>query len=305
MPWFKNSLVYQLNKAIDWQLDQLTTQLNALAFTPCGRHDTSRLGWIAPFPFASDQQNPLVYQDQHYLLLCLQKEEKILPAAVIKQRLQQEIQQQEEKQQRKLSKKEQTALKDSLIQLLLPQAFSRFSRYSLVIDSQKQRILINSSSSKQAETCLALLRKTLGSLPVVPYFSQQPIENTLTLWLAQQQIPAPFQLLDEAELRAPQTDGAILRCKHQALLSEEIQLHLQAGKLISQLALGWHERISFVLTADGCIKRLKFHEQLREQNNDIDKADKAQLFAADFLLMSQSLQQLIDDLTLQFVATSS
>ena len=48
------------------------------------------------------------------------------------------------------------------------------------------------------------------------------------------------------------------------------------------------------------LKRLKFADQIREQNEDILKEDVAQRFDADFILMTGILAKLIDNLLDEF-----
>lgn len=289
MFWFKNAMIYRLTKQIDWSA--LQTQLSANQFFPCQQSDMSRFGWIAPLKGSE----LLHFSVNQQILLVAHKEEKILPAAVVKKNLDERITELEQKQQRKLQKVEKQALKDDVIATLLPRAFSKYQHTALWIDSARQLIYVDAASAKRAEDCLSLLRKSLGSLPVVPLsFAQEPC-LVMTDWIKQDNIPAWLTSLEEAELKG-EDEQAVIRCKNQPLDSEEILTALNAGKLVTKLALEWENHLSFMLNQDGSLKRLKFADDIRSQNEDILKEDYAQRFDADFLLMTSELAQLSENL---------
>lgn len=287
--WFKNILVYRLNRDLTLSADDLEKQLTPLAYHPCGSQDMMQTGWVSPMK-GSDS---LTHAAGNQILICAKKEEKMLPSPVIKQELQDKIEKLEADQGRKLKKTEKDSLKDEVVHSLLPRAFSKYSKTYIWIDTVNQLIIVDAASAKRAEDNLALLRKSLSSLPVVPLTFKDPIELTLTEWIRSGSLPQGFAVMDEAELKAILEEGGIIRCKKQELISDEIAIHIEAGKLVTKLALDWEERIQFMLSDDGSLKRLKFSDTLKEQNDDIGKEDYAQRFDADYALMTGELSALI------------
>ncbi|MDE1480574.1 recombination-associated protein RdgC [Xenorhabdus bovienii] len=293
MMQFKNAMVYRMTRDIQISAETLETQLSALAFTPCGSQDMMRVGWVSPM---GSHGEALTHAAGNQILICMQREEKILPSSVIKKELWAKIEKLEGEQHRKLKKTEKDSLKDEVIHTLLPRAFSKESQTYLWIDNDNQRIVVDANSAKRAEDALALLRKTLGSLPVTPIRLVNPIELTLTDWVSKNELPKEFMLQDEAELKAILEEGGVIRCKHQDLITDEIATHIESGKYVTKLALEWEERIQFTLSDDFAIKKIKFSDALREQNDDIDREDFAQRFDADFVLFSGELSRMFNSL---------
>ncbi|OOF59702.1 recombination-associated protein RdgC [Rodentibacter myodis] len=293
--WFKNAIIYRLTKSINWDLTQLQNQLNDCAYIPCSALDMSKFGWISPLR----DSDLLYFSVGKQIFLVANKEEKMLPANVVNQELEKRIKSLEKKENRKLKKTEKQMLKDDVVMNLLPQAFSKNQHTALWIDTEQNLIYVNATSNKRAEDALALLRKSLGSLPIIPLtFANEP-STVLTHWVTQNSVPDWLTVLDEAELRGGQEDS-VIRCKKQPLEDEEMLFHFQQGKIITKLSLDWEDNLSFVIHEDCTLRRLKFADVIREKNDDILKEDFAQRFDADFVLMTGILSQLTENLLAEF-----
>lgn len=157
-------------------------------------------------------------------------------------------------------------------------------------------IVVDASSAKRAEDALALLRKSLSSLPVVPLTTENPVELTTTEWVRSGNAPTGFTMGDAAELKAVLTDGGVARVKKQDLTSDEIATHIEAGKVVTKLAMDWQQRVTFTLTDSMTLNRVKFCDELMCQNDDVDLEDSLVRFDADFVLMTGELSMLIKQL---------
>jgi recombination associated protein RdgC len=223
------------------------------------------------------------------MMLCGKKEEKVLPAAVINEMLQEKILEAEDQQGRKLSKKERTAIKDELIFELLPKAFSFSRKTYAYIDPKGRWLIVDAASAKKAEDLLSNLRKCLGSLPAVPPNTVEKPVVTMTQWLINHQTPADITIEDECELRSPEEEGGIIRCKRHDLALPEIKNHLDTGKEAIKLAISWDDRLSFIIDEHLAIKRLRFLDLIQDQVADIETHDEAEQFDVDFSIMSLEL----------------
>lgn len=293
MFWFKNAMIYRLTKSLDWSEKTLSDALENNQYHPCNQSEMSKFGWSTPLKGSE----LLYFTVGKQILLLAQKEEKILPAHVIKRELDARVEKLEQAENRKLKKVEKQTLKDDVVATLLPRAFSKYQQTALWIDAENNLIYVDAASAKRAEEALALLRKSLGSLPVVPLtFANEP-SLVMQEWVAKESIPQWLVSLEEAELR--DVNNGVIRCKQQALDSDEI-LSLVNSKYVTKLALEWEEHLSFVLNEDCSLKRLKFADQIREKNDDILKEDYAQRFDADFVLMTGILSKLTENLLHDF-----
>jgi len=295
--WFKNLYFFAFTRPFEWSEEDLEKHLSEHLFTPCGSTEVSHFGWVNAF---GKQGSSIVHSVNGNHLLCARKEEKILPAPVIKDQLEAKIALHETEQSRSATKKEKEQFKEDIIFELLPRAFSRVTDTHAYISPKDNLIVINTSSRGKAEDFLALLRKVLGTLPVTSLSPEKAPDEVMTDWLIEKNLGAQFQLGMEAEFNALGDDGAVVRVKNQDLSSDEIKSHLDADKYVVKVALEWDESLSFILCDDLAIKRLKFFDVLHEQNDDIDSDDAIARLDADFALMAGELNRFINDLLAEF-----
>lgn len=281
--WFKNLTLFRFEQPFTLTPEQLHEQLQNFQFQPCPAFVWSTVGWVPPAEHESSTQ--LVYAANRCLLITLHKQEKILPAAVIRDFLQEKIETLEEQQQRKVGRREKEQIKDQIIQDLLPRAFPRNSELSAYIDVERGWLLVDTASRKKAEELISFLRNCLGSLPVVPVEIDQSPSYTMTGWLTRQNVPKPFIFGEDCKLIT--SDGEAVTCKQLDLLSTEVQEHLHAGKNVHYLALQWQERISFVIDEDYIVRRIRFLNISEEQLENP---------GADFSIMTLEFSQFITQL---------
>lgn len=284
--WFKNLSIFRLTEDFTLSPAELEQKLEQMAFRPCGNHEEFSFGWTAPLGTTSAQ---LVHPANGFMMLCGKKEEKVLPAAVINEMLQEKILEEEDRQGRKLAKKERAAIKDELIFELLPRAFSFSRKTYAYIDPKGGWLVVDAASAKKAEDLLSNLRKCLGSLPAVPPNTVEKPAFTMTQWLLSHQTPADITIEDECELRSPEEEGGIIRCKRHDLALPEIKNHLDTGKEAIKLAISWDDRLSFIIDEHLAIKRLRFLDLVQDQVADVETHDEAEQFDVDFSIMSLEL----------------
>ncbi len=283
--WFKNLRVYQITEALNLEPEALERALQEHKFSPCTGQEAVKMGFTYPLHHSIKQYH---HQQAHLHLFAVKRQEKVLPAAVINEELQPKIDALEAEKGRPLGRKEKNALKEELVQMLLPRAFSRSSVTTALYDAQNQWFIVNSSSAGRAEEVLSLLRKTLGSLPALPWIDQNQLNLAMQQWLTNAGLPQGFVLGNEAELKAPDEEGAKVKFSNHLLTAAEVQSHLE-DKLVTKLELALENQISLMVCEDGSLKKLRFHEMLANSNDELGWDDMVLRLDADLLVMANEL----------------
>lgn len=289
--WFKNLKAYQITQPLSLDDDDLQAALQEFTFRPCGSQDLATSGFVAPLA-AAGQHTMLFHKVQERYWITIKKQERILPATVVNAELAEKVEKIEAETGSPVGKKAQADLKQEIITNLMPRAFVKNTFTHGFISLPDNLVVIDSSSDGKAEGFLAMVRKAISSLPVVP-LSRRSLQPELTHWLTQG-APDDIELLEEAELKSTDDLESVIRCKNQPLDSEEIQLHLDSGKLVQKLGFAWRESLTAVIAEDGSFKRVKFTDRLKEETDDIPKDQAQARLDAEFALMSAELCEFLD-----------
>ncbi|MDO6565685.1 recombination-associated protein RdgC [Alteromonas sp. 1_MG-2023] len=289
--WFKNIKAYQITQPLSLDDGDLERVLSEQAFRPCKSQDLATMGFASPFSQAGKQGTMFQRVGQRYWLT-VKKQEKLLPAAVINAELDDMVAKIEMETGSPVGKKAKADLKQEIQTRLLPQAFTKNTYTHGFISLEDNLVAIDASADGKAEAFLALVRKAIGSLPVVP-LARHSLQSELTHWLTDA-APDGIALLEEAEFKSTDDAGSIIRCKNQPLDSDEITIHLDAGKLVQKVAFEYQDTLTAVIAEDGSLKRIKFTDRLKEETEDIPKDQVEARLDAEFALMSAELCTLLN-----------
>ncbi len=292
--WFKNIQAYRFSKPLEFTAEQLNEQLAENVFVPCGSQDLNRTGWAPPL---GRHGTEFVHAANGYLMICLKRQDKLLPPAVVNEELEEKALAIEESESRKLPRKERQNLKDEIMFSLLPKAFTRSSLQYAYISPKDNLLVIDASSDKRAEELLSTLREAVGSLSAIPLTAKNQPIDVMTQWVNSGRMAENFVLGEECELRDNANVKSVIRCKNQDLASTEIINHLKAGMHVSKLALSWQERVECVIDEKLCIKRLRFSDLVQEKASEVEADDAAQQFDVDFAIMTLELSGFLKALT--------
>lgn len=294
--WFNNALIYNFKITNDLDLQQALTEHK---LKPCPPHARFTYGWVPP---VASETNSLVHTVAGAQLIALGKEERILPAGVVKLQMKKKIEDLETQRGRPLGRAEKAQLTEDLEFDLLPKAFCIQKQLLAILDTVKNRLIINTASPNQADQLISILRKSINGIQI----ESSGVDNNLAVRFAEWinnpvSLPAAFQWATDCLLISLKDEKKRFTCKGYELSSEEIVSLLTQGLAAAEISLLWNDRLQFTLTQDFVLKRIKCQDYLIDEINEASKLEEqaAQNDAA-LALLSGELRGLIDDLLASF-----
>ncbi|MDO4904394.1 MAG: recombination-associated protein RdgC [Lautropia sp.] len=288
---FRNALLFRLSDVWEADVDSVNDRLAPLAFTPGLAQQAQSIGWVPAM-----EGEELAHRVGRHWLLTLRAERKLLPASVINQFTRVRAKELEDEQGFKPGRKQMRELKERVTEDLLPKAFSIFRDTRVWIDPVGRWVVVDSTAPARADEIIGLLKKSLDDLPLVPLKLVHSPAQSMTAWLVENEVPGPFSIDDDSELKDTGETKATVRYVRHPVDAETVQRHLKEGKQCTRLALTWRDRLSFVLTENAAVKRIGMLDVVREGQEALDEGDARQVFDAEFALMTGEMSGLLTDL---------
>ena len=285
--YFKNLHPYRLSPEWPITLDALREQLATKPFKPCGSQDHESRGWVPPF-----DGGELVHAIGDNWLVCMQTEAKLLPPAVINKEADKRAAEIKEQQGFKLGRKAMNELREQITTELLPRAFTRIRKTYAWLNVRAGWLVVDAVSQNKAEDVLELLRHSLDTFPLALLRTERSPMSAMADWLAGG-APDGFTLDQDFALQSISEDKARATFKGHDLEETHIDELLAAGNLPIKLAMTFDDRISFVLTESGALKRIDFLDVIRDQVKADEHEDAQSIFDAEFALMTGELLRML------------
>lgn len=294
--WIKNIRIFQFQSPVAYDPDKLSEMLTEAAFRPCPKSHAHSYGWTPPL---GNEDSPLVFGQHGAMLIQLRIEEKVLPASVVREQLLNKIKELELQTGRRLYKDEKERLKDEIYQTLLTKAFTKSSYVSGYIDTHKNWLIVDCASSKKLAHFLSMLMKVIGTSVFAPECVSIP--QVLTGWLSKSRYPGDFAVGSACLLKDLEERGSVVRIKNGDLFSDKVQAFLNEGSIATQITLEWRENVRFTLKEDFGLSQVKFLDAVKDLARDGLSETQEERFASDFMIMTQTVQKLMDDLLPHFL----
>lgn len=297
---FKSASFFRIaNDFVLPPLEALEAVLHAARFLPCGATQPESSGWVAP---RGNKSSTLAERIGGQLILQLCTERRPLPASAIKDAVDAKIERYKlETGRERVSSKIKKDFKEEAVLDLLPRAFTKRSSMTLWIDPVNKFLVVDCGSLSGADRVVNQLVDALAELPDAgPGIALKPVQTTLSAsiamahWLQSREAPVSFTVDRDCELKMPDDQKSTVRYSRHTLEIDEVAQHIAAGKVPTQLAMTWNDRVSFVLTDAGQIRKIKLLDVVLDGVLESDKSEDG--FDTDAVIVTGELSALIPDL---------
>lgn len=285
---FKHLIIYRIGSLWVGDFAPIEQALAKVPFTECGATQEKSCGWVPP---RGEANGAMLEAVGGQWIARFFTESKSIPGEVLAREVKAKAAQIEHDTGRKPGRKETRELKDEAKLDLLPMAFTKQSSMWVWIDPTARLLVLDASSQGRADEVVSLLVELLPGLSVSLLNTQTSPQAAMAHWLKEQEPPVGFTVDRECELKSAGEEKSVVRYGRHPLDIEEVQAHIDAGKLPTKLALTWDDRVSFLLTEGLQVKKLAFLDTVFEGTKSDDSG-----FDTDVAIATGELAKLIPDL---------
>ena len=289
--WFKNLTIFRLAKNYGLTAQALDAFLRRQTFTECGTNDIETSGFVEPINCSS---NGFLHSVNRQYLMKFMTAKKLLPASVINEVAKAKAKELEEEQGFAPGRKAMKELKERITDELLPRAFTIHTPTNIWIDPVNGWLVMDTASPNKADDILKALLKSIDTFAVEAVRLRLEPKIAMTDWLCNDEAPKGFTIDQDTELRAYTEDKATVKYVRQSINADDVQSHVAAGKQCTKLAMTWNDKISFVLTEQFLLRRIKPLDVLTEEK--AVQQDEIERFESDFMLMTGEINALLSSL---------
>lgn len=241
--FYKNCQALAFTKPFQHGVEELNKYLAEEKFTALEELQLSNIGWVNPFLFSNE--DIFAVSADGFIHLKLHQETKELKKSTITKKVAKRVDKVEKETGKPVSRQDKAIFEDEIINELLPYAQTTDKTIMGLICPKENLLLINSSTTKEAETFCGLLRKSLGSLPITRVMpggasnGHYTPEYLFTQWIINE-IPVPPSLalgLDCVLVSTEAGDKSKITIKEQTLQTQEIAGLIHADKEAKELRL--------------------------------------------------------------------
>lgn len=222
-------------------------------------------------------------------VLLYKSETRSVPTAAVKEEVARLAARVERETGRKPGRKERKELKEHALLALLPRAFPKQDETMIWVFPASNTLLVESTSASRCDDVITALMGLANGAVIRNIQTTTHPQSSMARWLLDQEAPEGFTLDRQCELVASDDSHAVVRYGNHPLDIEEVQQHIQHGKLPTLLAMTWDDRVSFVLTGGMHLRSIKFLDVALESQTEKG-------FDADAAIVGAEMTRLIPDL---------
>lgn len=280
--------------------DALERVLQKARFVPCGPTEPESTGWVPP---RGGKSKVLAEVVDGHLILKLCTEKRAVPASAIRAGVDERVERyRAETGNERVPAKVKKGFKEEVLLDLLPRAFTKRATTLLWLDAKRRMLVVDAGSLAAADrivsSLLAALLEVPGAGPALDLqlvHTQSSPAASMAHWLSTREAPWRFTVDRDCELKAADEQKSSVRYARHTLEIDEVAQHIAAGKMPTQLAMTWNDRVSFVLAETGQLRKLKMLDVVLKEAEDAKGKDDDN-FDANVAILTGELAQLIPDL---------